>query len=92
MKLVLMVVWHANKDNRVQRLHYAKMYLEKTLGYWNEVLWSDETKFNLFGSDGKVMLWRTTNEEMEPKCTVPTVKHCGGSVMCWGCMSSAGRW
>ena len=66
------------------------MYLEKPLGYWNEVLWSDETKFNLFGSDGKIMVLRTTKEEMEPKCTVPTVKHCGGSVMCWGCMSSAG--
>ena len=81
---------YVNKDNRVQRLHYAKMYLEKPLGYWNEVLRSDEAKFNLFGSDGKVMAWRTTKEEMEPKCAVPTVKHDGGSVMCWGCMSSAG--
>ena len=36
------------------------------------------------------MVWRTTKEEMEPKCTVPTVKHGGGSVMCWGCMFSAG--
>ena len=81
---------YVNKDNRVQRLYYAKMYLEKPLGYWNEVLWSDETKFNLFGSDGKVMVWRTTKEEMEPKCTVPTVKRGGGSVMCWGCMLSAG--
>ena len=24
---------YVNKDNRVQRLHYAKMYLEKPLGY-----------------------------------------------------------
>ena len=36
------------------------------------------------------MIWRTTNEEMDPKCTVPTVKHGDGSVRCWGCMSSAG--
>lgn len=39
---------------------------------------------------GKVMVWRTTTEEFDPKCTVPTVKHGGGSVMCWGCFSTSG--
>ena len=29
--------------------------LEKPLGFWETVVWSDESKFNLFGSDGKVM-------------------------------------
>lgn len=53
------------------------------LGYWNCVIWSDESKFNLFGSDGKAMVWRTLKEELDPKCIVPTVKHGGGSVMCW---------
>ena len=36
------------------------------------------------------MMWRTTTEELDPKCTVPTVKHGGGSVKCWGCFSSYG--
>jgi len=36
------------------------------------------------------MVWRTSKEEFDPKCTVPTVKHGGGSVMCWECFSSAG--
>ena len=44
----------------------------------------------MFGSDGKVMVWRTTTEELDPKCTVPTVKHGGRSVKCWGCFSSYG--
>ena len=38
-----------SKDNRVKRLHDTKTYLKKALGYWNKVLWSDETKFSLFG-------------------------------------------
>ena len=45
---------YVNKVNRDKRLEYAKTYREKPLGYWNNVLWTDESKFNLFGSDGKV--------------------------------------
>ena len=47
---------YVSKNNRVKRLHYIKTYLKKPLGYWNEVLWSDEAKFNLFGSDWKMMI------------------------------------
>jgi hypothetical protein len=61
-----------------------------SLGFWDNVIWSDESKFNLFGSDGKVTVWRTTKEEFNPECAVPTVKHGGGNVKCWGCFSSSG--
>ena len=36
------------------------------------------------------MIWRTTAEEFDMKCTIPMVKHGGGSVICWGCFSSSG--
>ncbi|CAF1467247.1 unnamed protein product [Rotaria magnacalcarata] len=81
---------YVSKVNRGKRLAYARCYREKALGFWDEVVWSDESKFNLFGSDGKVMVWRTTKEELNPMCTVPTVKHGGGNVKCWGCFSSSG--
>ncbi len=58
--------------------------------YWNHVLWFDETKINVFGSDGvKRVRWQP-GEEYKDKCVWPTVKHSGGSVMVWGCMSAAG--
>ncbi len=60
------------------------------MDYWNHVLWSDETKINLFGSDGVKRVWRHPGEEYKDKCVLPTVKHGGGSVMVWGCMSAAG--
>ena len=37
-----------------------------------------------------MMVWRTPREEFDPKCTVPTVKHFGGSVMIWGCFTRRG--
>ena len=43
---------YVNKVNRGKRLEYAKTYREKPLDYWDNVLWTDESKFNLFGSDG----------------------------------------
>ena len=54
------------------------------------MLWSDESKFNLFESDGKIVVRRSPKEECGPQCTIPTVKHGGGNVKCWGCFSSSG--
>ncbi len=53
------------------------------------VLWSDETKINLFGSDGVKHVWRKSGEEYKDKCVLPTVKRGGGRVMVCGCMSAA---
>ena len=81
---------YLTKANRGKRLEYARTYRAKPLGFWNNVIWSDESKFNLFGSDGKVMVWRSTKEELQTRCTVLIVKHGGGNVKCWECFSSSG--
>ena len=81
---------YVNKGNRIKRMKYAKEMLGKPFGFWDTVVWSDESKYNLFGSDGKIMVWRTRKEEFDPKCTVPTVKYGGGSVMVWGCFTKSG--
>ena len=36
------------------------------------------------------MAWRTPKEEYNSTCTVPTVKHDGGYVTCWRCLSASG--
>ncbi len=72
------------------RKQFAEDKQTKDMDYWNHVLWSDETKINLFGSDGVKHVWRQPGKEYKDKCVLPTVKHGGGSVMVWGCISAAG--
>ena len=42
----------------------------------NKILWSDETKIELFVLNAKRHVWRKPG-------TIPTVKHGGGSIMLW---------
>ncbi|GFU06225.1 transposable element Tc1 transposase [Trichonephila clavipes] len=69
------------KRNRVKRLKFAKEHILKPQQFWNEVIFSDESKFNIFGSDVRRMVSRKPNTSHHPKHTIPTVKHGGGSVI-----------
>ena len=48
---------------------------------WQAVQYSDEFKFNLFGSDGQEWCCKRPGEEFRDCNTQKTVKHGGGSVM-----------
>jgi len=76
--------------NRQKRLEFAKKYEMADQSLFDNIIFSDESKYNLFGSDGKVKVWRTANSELQPKNLAATVKHGGGSVLVWGCFSSHG--
>ncbi len=56
----------------------------------NKILWSDETKIELFGLNSKRYVWRKPGTAHHLSNTVPTVKLGGGSIMLWGCFSAAG--
>ncbi|KAJ4444447.1 hypothetical protein ANN_06239 [Periplaneta americana] len=51
---------------------------------------SDETKINLFGSDGAHRVWKKKNEADKVDNNLPTVKHGGGVIMIWCYKSSKG--
>uniref|UniRef100_A0A8C5MCY2 Transposase n=1 Tax=Leptobrachium leishanense TaxID=445787 RepID=A0A8C5MCY2_9ANUR len=76
--------------NKKSRLQYAKSHVDKPQKFWDSVLWTDETKLELFGLMDQRYVWRRKNKAYEEKNTLPTVKHGGGSIMLWGCFASAG--
>ena len=41
------------RSNRYKRVLWAREHLSKLKGFWNFILWPDESKFNIFGSDGR---------------------------------------
>ncbi len=53
-------------------------------------MWSDESRFTLFQSDGCIRVRREADEVMHPSYLVPTVQACGGSAMICGCCSWSG--
>uniref|UniRef100_A0A3B4BIK8 Uncharacterized protein n=1 Tax=Periophthalmus magnuspinnatus TaxID=409849 RepID=A0A3B4BIK8_9GOBI len=81
---------HLLKPAHVQaRLKFANDHLDDPEESWEKVMWSDETKTELFNSTHPV--WRKKNDdEYHPKKTIPTVKHGGGNIMLWGCSSAHG--
>lgn len=76
--------------NKQKRLKFAQEHADWTIEQWKSVLWTDESKFELFGSHRRQYVRRKVNERFKPECILPTVKHGGGSVMVWGCFSHAG--
>ena len=63
------------------RLEFAKTHLSKSKSFWENVLWTDETKLELFGKAHHLYVYGKQNEAFKDKNTFPTVKHGGGSVM-----------
>uniref|UniRef100_A0A3Q4I3F8 Tc1-like transposase DDE domain-containing protein n=1 Tax=Neolamprologus brichardi TaxID=32507 RepID=A0A3Q4I3F8_NEOBR len=77
------------ENHKKSSLQFATSHVGDTANMWKKVIWSDETKMELFGQNAKRYVWRKTNTAHHSEHTIPTVKY-GGSIVLWGCFSSAG--
>ncbi|GFV34533.1 transposable element Tc1 transposase [Trichonephila clavipes] len=81
---------YINKANRQAKLAFAKMYVRQPTEYWENIIFVDESKYNIFGSDGKQKVWWKSNTAMHVKNVRPPVKYRKGNPIVWGCIASSG--
>jgi hypothetical protein len=79
-----------SKKNIASRFEICKIFLGMPDEQIQKIIFSDECKFNLFYSDGKVSVWREPGTGLQMQNLTPTIKFGGGSVMAWGCFSYRG--
>lgn len=79
--------WHLwrnpllTKQHKTARPNFAKDHKKKPEKYWQNILYWDKTKMNVFGSDDVQHVWRWRGLDDHSDGTVATVKHGGGSVL-----------
>ena len=78
------------QKHKKHRLQFARTYLSKSQSFWENGLWTDETKVELFSKAHHSTFYRKWNEAYKEENTVPTVKYGGGSKMFWGCFAASG--
>ncbi|CAJ0838371.1 8859_t:CDS:2 [Entrophospora sp. SA101] len=81
---------YLSSKHQKRQLEFAKEHEHWTIKDWSKIIWSDESKFKVFGSDGKQYYWKHPEEPLNHFHIKPTVKFGGGSVMIWGCFTSRG--
>lgn len=73
-----------------KRFDMSKQWIKMTEEAVKQIVFSDETKINLYYSDGNLSVWRKPKCGLDIDSIKPTVKFGGGSIMVWGCFSYYG--
>lgn len=77
--------------HRRQRQLWAQRHLRWTQRNWNQVVFSDESRFNLRFADGRARVWRRRHERYAQCCVQEVDRFRGGSVMVWGAFCGNAR-
>lgn len=74
-----------SKINIKKRLAFAEDHVHwrgpQDIKKWRNILWSDEVKINIIGSDGRRYVRRPTNQELNPKYRLSNMEEV---VLCYG--------
>jgi len=79
-----------SNKNKKKRVEFAKKYINKPDTSWNNIIWSDESKFEIFNVKKRKRMWMNPGEGLKDVCIQSTVKHGGGNVLVWEGFSKNG--
>ena len=97
---LLVAGYRARRPNRCPRLTLAhrrrrrawgRRHENWTIQHWSHVIFSDESKFNLFFADGRLRVRRREGERLIDVCVQPGAPRVGPSVMVWGAFHAGGK-
>ncbi|GFT17183.1 transposable element Tcb1 transposase [Trichonephila clavipes] len=72
---------YISEVNRKRRLEFAMKYKNKPMDFWEKIIFSDESKFEIFTPPSIRKIWRKNKIALEPQNVLPTLKHGDGNVM-----------
>lgn len=77
-------------ENQKKRLAYALQHANMSPEAWEDILFTDESSFNVTYTKKRQMVWRRVGERDNLDCLRAAVKPVSGSVMVWGAISFNG--
>ena len=70
--------------HRQRRIQWARTVRRWQRRDWERVMFTDESRFNMFRNDGRVRVYRRRGERLAPNCIQDVHPFGGGGVMVWG--------
>ena len=70
--------------HKTKRLAFAKEHRHWTENDWKNVIWTDESSFELGKMSRQIRVWRKPHETYASQCLAPIFKSSRSSVMVWG--------
>ena len=80
-----------NDLRKQRRFLWAHQHSRYGLRHWRHVIYTDESRFLLHRSDGRVRVKRQQGKRFREDCVVGTVMAGGGSVHVWGGIHHGGK-
>lgn len=76
--------------NKKKRKEWSDLYASWGYDKWSQVVFSDESKINMYGCDGRKYRWGRSKKHLKKTAIKETLKYGGGSIMIWGCITRDG--
>ena len=78
-------------NHRRLRLESAQRWRNLTVAHWQHVIFSDESRFQLYLVGGRLRVRRLPGERFRPGCQAHRVQAGGGFVQVWGAFHSSAK-